>query len=67
MKKYPPGFAPIDFKLGGRILFPVSLILILLGALDYLMKWNTILSAMLFIGLVLLILSLYWLFVVPKE
>ena len=66
MKKYTSGFVPVDFKLGGKILFPIGLVLILVKGLDYLIGWSVIPTIVLFVGLGLLLLSLYLLFVVPK-
>ena len=66
-KKHPSGFAPIPFNLLGKILLPISLIMVTLGGLGYLIDWIIIPLPVFFIGLGLLILSLYLLFVVPKE
>jgi len=67
MKKNTSGFVPIDFKLVGKIMFPLGLVLILVKGLDYLMGWSVIPVVVLFAGIVLLLLSLYLFFVVPKE
>ena len=66
-KKHPPGFAPVPFKLLGKVLFPLSLVIIIFGGLGYLAGWAEISPLLLFIGIVFLLLSLYLLFVVPKE
>ena len=66
-KRHYSGFVPIPFKTGGKALFPISFFMIILGGLDYLVGWTVIPSAVLFVGLGLLILSLYLLLVVPKE
>jgi len=66
-KRHPSGFVPIPFKSAGKALFPISLFMIILGGLDYLMGWTVIPIGVLFVGLGLLILSLYLLFIVPKE
>jgi len=66
-KKHLSGFSPIPFNLLGKILFPISLVMVTLGVLDYLIGWALIPLSVFFIGLGLLILSLYFLFVVPKE
>ena len=66
-KQHPSGFAPIPFKLLGKILFPISIVMVILGGLDYLASWAVIPVAVFFIGLGFLIISLYLLFVVPKE
>ena len=66
-KKHLSGLAPIPFNLLGKILFPISLVMVTLGGLGYLIGWAVIPLSVLFIGLGLLIISLYLLFVVPKE
>jgi len=67
MKKYTSGFVPIDFRLGGKILFPIGLALILVKGLDYLIGWSVIPMAVLFVGIGLLLLSLYLYFYGTKE
>ena len=66
-KRHPSGFVPIPFKSVGKALLPISLFMIVLGGLDYLMVWTVMPIGVLFVGLGLLIVSLYILFVVPKE
>ena len=66
-KKHPSGFVPIPFKSLGKILFLISVVMVIIGGLDYLVGWGRIPQAVLFIGLGLLVLSLYLLYVVPKE
>ena len=66
-KKPSSGFVPIPFKLLGNILFPISIIMVVMGGLDYLAGWDIIPRAVLFVGLGLLILSSYLRYVVPKE
>ncbi|MFC1972276.1 hypothetical protein ACFLVE_02580 [Chloroflexota bacterium] len=66
-KKYPSGFIPVPFHLLGKILFPVSLAMVTLAGLAYLIDWALIPLPVFFIGLGLLVISLYLLFVVPKE
>ena len=58
-KKRPSGFAPIPFKLLGKILFPISLVMVILGGLAYLIGWTIIPASVFFIGLGLLLISLY--------
>ena len=66
-QKYSSGFVPIPFKLVGKILFPISIIIIVIGGFDYLVGWDLIPPSVFFFGFGLLIISLYLLFVVPKE
>ena len=64
-KKHPSGFVPVPFKLLGKILLPISLLLIILGGLNYLVP--EIPRILFFVGLGFLIISLYLRFIVPKE
>jgi len=66
-KKHQSGFVPIPFKLLGKILFSISAVMVIIGGLDYLAGWGRIPQTVLFVGLGLLVLSLYLLYVVPKE
>ena len=66
-KQHPSGFAPIPFKLLGKVLFPISIIMVILGGLGYLAGWTAIPVSVFFVGLGFLVISLYLLFVVPKE
>jgi len=66
-KRYPSGFVPIPFKSAGKVLFPISLLMIIVGGLDYFMDWAVIPTAVLFVGLGLSVVSLYLIFVVPEE
>ena len=68
MSKRPPsGFVPIPFKSAAKVLLPVSLIMIILGSFHYLIDWKEVTPAILFVGLGLLVISLYLLFIVPKN
>ena len=66
-KRHPSGFVPVPFKSGGKVLLPISSFMSILGGMDYWTGWNVIPPAILFVGLGLLIVSIYLLFVVPKE
>ena len=66
-KKHTSGFAPISYKFGGKILLPISAALVIIGALDNLAGWGIVPQAVLFVGLGLFLISLYLLYVVPKE
>ena len=65
--KYPSGFSPIPFKTLGKILLPISALLIAVTALDALMRWDAIPGFVLFLGLGFLIVGLYLRFVVPED
>ena len=67
-KKVPPsGFVPIPFKLSGRILSPISVVLILIGVVGFFTGWIGVAWAIFLLGIALLLLSLYLRFIVPKE
>ena len=66
-KKHHPGFVPVDFKLVGKISISIGLALAVFWLVAALLNWNIIPMAVLFIGLMFIIVGLYLLFVVPKE
>ena len=67
VKKHYSGFVPVRFKSLGKILLPISSVMVIIGGLRYLAGWSEIPIAVIFIGLALLLVSLYLIFVVPKE
>jgi len=66
-KKHMSGFVPIPFKTAGKILLPISLIMIVIGGFDYFVGLDLIPLSVFFFGLGLLIVCLYLIFVVTKE
>lgn len=60
MKKYMPGFVPVNYKKVGKILFALGLILVIA---DLVFK----LGHLLYIGGGAVLISLYLMFVTPKE
>ena len=66
-KKHSSGFVPVPFKLLGKFLFVISLVMIILKGLDYLIGWVAIPLLVLYMGVGFLLISLYLLFVVPSE
>jgi len=66
-KKHPSGFVPIQFRVLGKVLLPISFIMVVASGLDFIFGWEIIPFAVMYIGLIFLLLSLYLLFVVPKE
>jgi hypothetical protein len=66
-KKHMQGFAPIPFKLAGKVFLPVSIIMIAAGTLDYLFGWEVMPLAVIFFGIALLIISLYLIIFVPDN
>ena len=66
-KNYPSGFVPIDFKSLGKILLPISMAMMTARTVDYLIGTDLIPTAVLFIGIGFLVVSVYLLLTVPKE
>ena len=58
-KKHISGFVPIPFKLAGKILLPVSVLIIVLAGIDYFIDLNLMPIKVFLFGVGLLLLSLY--------
>lgn len=67
MKKHMPGFVPVNFKKSGKILLAVGLAFLIAKLVSYLTGWFSISNYIIYIGVGLIFLSLYLVFVVPKE
>ena len=65
--KYLPGLVPINFNLAGKILLVISLLGIAVKAIEYFSDWYVMPNFLFYISLGLLVVSLYLIFVVPKE
>lgn len=63
MKKYQAGFVPINYKTSGKILLTIGLLLIL----NNLINIFPLPSHLFYIGLGLIFLSFYLIFITPKE
>ncbi|MFC1600457.1 hypothetical protein ACFL25_00020 [Patescibacteria group bacterium] len=66
-KKHMTGFAPIDFHLAGRVLFILGVTSTILKGIDYLFGWLNFPNNIFILGLISLFVSIYLIFVVPKE
>ena len=66
-KKHMPGFVPVNFKQSGKILFTIGLVSLIIKAVSYLTNWFTVPNYFVYFGAGLILLSLYLIFVVPKE
>jgi hypothetical protein len=66
-KKHPSGFVPVNFQLAGKILLALGIILIILKGVDYLTCWVMLPNDLFLIGLALIVVSAYLIFIVPKE
>ncbi|MFH1564365.1 MAG: hypothetical protein ABIC82_00765 [bacterium] len=67
MKKHMPGFVPIGFNKIGTILLILGTIGILVKIVFQLTGWFYISNIILFISVGLFVISLYLIFVIPKE
>ncbi|MBU1164196.1 hypothetical protein KKA15_01365 [Patescibacteria group bacterium] len=67
MKKHMSGFVPVNFKQVGVMLLIIGLIVILLKFFSYLTSLVEISNYVLYFGIGLMLISLYLIFVVPKE
>lgn len=67
MKKHMSGFVPVNYNLAGKILLPLGILLLLTKIISYFTKWFYVTNILIFIGIGFIILSLYLIFVVPKE
>ena len=67
MKKHRPGFVPIKFKKAGMVMLGLGIALLLDWAIGFLTGWFLVHNFLLYIGMALLLIGLYLVFVVPKE
>jgi hypothetical protein len=63
----PAGFVPINYRLAGKLLLILGGIGLLATGVDALTSWFGLPTIVLIVSLVLIPVSLYLLFVVPKE
>jgi hypothetical protein len=67
MKKYMPGFVPVNFEQAGRILLVLGLICLALKAASLLLDWFEISAYILWLGIGSILVGLYLIFVVAKN
>jgi hypothetical protein len=67
MKKHSSGFVPMNYKLAGKILLPIGVVMILVWLIDYFLQWGVIPLPMLYIGALDVLVSCYLIFLTPKE
>jgi len=65
--KYPPGLVPVNFNLAGKILLIISLLGIAAKVIAYFSNWYVMPNFVLYISLGLWVVSLYLIFIVPKQ
>jgi hypothetical protein len=63
----PAGFVPIQFHMAGRILLAIGIIGLVLFGVSTLTGWFALPSATLGVSIVVILVSLYLIFVVPRE
>ncbi|MFC1663044.1 hypothetical protein ACFL04_02660 [Patescibacteria group bacterium] len=66
-KKYMPGFVPVRYRVTGTILLATSGIVLVLMAIDAIFGWPSLPTQWWYIGIALMLIGLYLVFVVPKE
>jgi len=67
MKKHRPGFVPVRFKKAGMVLLALGIALLLDWLIGFLTGWFIVDMILPFVGVILLLVGLYLVFVVPKE
>ena len=63
----PAGFVPINYRIAGKVLLILGLIGLLVTGVDAITGWFGLPKVILIVSVVLIPVSLYLLFVVPKE
>ena len=67
MKKYMPGFVPVNFNQVGKILLIIGLICAIIKVVSYLTEWFFAPNYLIYIGAGLIVLSRYLMFVVSRK
>lgn len=67
MSKHTPVFVPINFNQAGKALLVLGLFCIILKLFSFYTSWLIVPYKLIYIGIALVVLSLYLVFVVPKE
>lgn len=67
MKKHMPGFVPVSFNKVGIILLILGVVGLSIKIISYLSNWYYISGNIMYFGFALILISLYLIFVVPKE
>jgi len=60
-------FVPVNFKKSGKILLIIGLICLIIKFFSFLTDWFDLSNYISYFGIVLILISLYLIFVVPKE
>jgi hypothetical protein len=67
MKKYMPGFVPVDYKKAGRVLMVIGLGCVLVRSVSYLTNWYIISNYLLYFGLGAMLIGGYIVYASLKE
>lgn len=65
--KHLPGFVPVQFRLVGKILLSVGVILLVFQGVDYLAEWNIFTRGVLYASIGFVVVGVYIRIVSPKE
>jgi hypothetical protein len=66
-KKQPRELTTTDYKRAGKILLPFGVVMVLLWVLGYFMAWEFTPSALLYIGLLDIVVSCFLIFLMPNK
>ena len=67
MKKHMTGFVPINFQKSGWILLTIGIVLILSKLISFATNFYFVPTYLIYIGIAMIAVSLYLIFVSPKE
>lgn len=67
MKKHMPGFVPVNYKQSGIFILAIGIACLFAKLFSYLTDWYILPNYYVYLGAGLIMLSLYLIFVVPKE
>jgi len=67
MKKHIPGLVPINFKLAGKSMFLIGVISSAYWLVSYFTVQFTLSNNYIYLGIAMILISLYLIFVVPNE
>ena len=67
MKKYMPGFVPVDFKKAGVVLLVIGLGCLIVKGIAYLTNWFSVPNYILYFGLGVMVIGVYIVFATKGE
>lgn len=66
MKKYMPGFVPVNYNIAGKLMIPLGSICVLAKLIAYITNLFEFPTQLLYAGIALIIIGWYLIFVVPN-